>query len=127
MERTSSSESSADSPPHIGDEDISETPELLATTSYGGMVMANLKRQFSGRPTVFGSSEGAREPKARRKDHRAGGGGGSGSLWEQSAAAQARGGGRDELVDGALVDQLRSQFGDPFDDTILKKVAATNN
>ncbi|KAI0647663.1 hypothetical protein C8Q79DRAFT_521909 [Trametes meyenii] len=130
IERESSSESSADSPPRLPDDDMSETPELLGTASYGVMTMANLKRQFSGRPTVFGLSEGAREPKARRKDHRAGGGGGggsSGALWDQGSIATARGGARDELVDSALVDQLKSQFGDPFDDTILKKAAATDN
>ncbi|KAH9851623.1 hypothetical protein C2E23DRAFT_886469 [Lenzites betulinus] len=119
MDRTSSSDSSSDSPPHLGAEDdmLLEGPSEPFTGMYAAM--ANLKRQHPARSTVL--AEGARESKARRKETR----GGSG-LWEASAAA-ASGRQRDDLVDGALVEQLRNQFGDPFDDSILKKAAGTSS
>ncbi|KAI0820451.1 hypothetical protein BC628DRAFT_858843 [Trametes gibbosa] len=123
MDRTSSSDSSSDSPPNMGLEDdmLMEGPSEPYTGRDMFATMANMKRQHTGRPVVFGSGEGVRETKPRRKDHR-----GGSALWEATAVAGA-GRQRDELVDGALVEQLRNQFGDPFDDSILKKAAGASS
>ena len=84
-------------------------------TSFGKesfVSIANLKRHYPGRPLAFGGSEGAREPKARRKDTRtnasSGPFGSGASMWEQSSLAAARGQ-RDELLEQGLVDQLRNR------------------
>ncbi|KAI8978878.1 hypothetical protein BD414DRAFT_494692 [Trametes punicea] len=152
MDRASSSDSSSESPPRI----LSPEDDGLAESSESNAAIYNsmLKRHYSGQAaSSFGASEGAREPKARRKESRVGGGGGAGpaSVWEQGSLPAGRGQ-RDELLDQALVDQLRSresscsvrvcvcaremserlctgnvEFGDPFDDTILKKAAGTTN
>ncbi|CDO70820.1 hypothetical protein BN946_scf184801.g11 [Trametes cinnabarina] len=141
MDRASSSGSSTDSPPHgMGLEDDILTdamPESVAPAWGPGRVqdyyntMSNLKRPLPSRLSAHGPLEGAREQKARKKDIRAGGGSAGGpSVWEQGSI-QATGGGRSqreerELVDQALVDQLRNQFGDPFDESVVKRAAGTS-
>ncbi|OJT12833.1 hypothetical protein TRAPUB_10668 [Trametes pubescens] len=133
MDRASSSDSSGDSPPHMtgADDDLameSAGPDSFIHTGAGfgnfkdrDVFQASSTKRY-GRPGQFGGGDGAREPKARRKDPR---GGQSSSLWD------AMGGGpqvrmqKDELVDTSLVEQLRNQFGDPFDDSMLKKSAGT--
>ncbi|KAH9890111.1 hypothetical protein C8Q73DRAFT_151128 [Cubamyces lactineus] len=128
-----SSDSSSGSPPRATGPEDEMLSDMLDSpmASFGKesfVSIANLKRHYPGRPLAFGGSEGAREPKARRKDTRSNAGSGpfgsNTSMWEQSSLAAARGQ-RDELLEQGLVDQLRNQFGDPFDDTILKKAAGT--
>ncbi|KAI0366673.1 hypothetical protein BV20DRAFT_981867 [Pilatotrama ljubarskyi] len=128
MDRASSSDSSSDSPPRAmgPEDDIPLDPSDMfigPIPDSAKSVMANLKRHYPGRPLVF--SDGAREAKTRRKDPR-GGLSGPPSIWDQGSLGQANRQ-RDELVDQALVEQLRNQFGDPFDDSVLKKAAGTDS
>lgn len=132
-----------------GEDDIlameSTGPESFITPGPGftkdrDVFQASMKRY--GRPAQFGGGEGAREPKARRKDPR---GGQGSSLWD-AMGPQVRLQ-KDELVDTALVEQLRNreswfgwlgfrewrvltiltpEFGDPFDDSALKKYAGAS-
>ncbi|KAI0632519.1 hypothetical protein C8Q77DRAFT_1060039 [Trametes polyzona] len=126
MDRTSSSDSSDDSPSRLEDDILDGQGDLFPPTNFGKETFPiALKRNYPGRQATFGSMEGPRDAKARRKDPR--GGPGSSSLWDAmggSGATQVRQ--RDELVDTALVEQLRNQFGDPFDESVLKKAAGTS-
>ncbi|RDX43462.1 hypothetical protein OH76DRAFT_1410122 [Lentinus brumalis] len=120
------SESSSDSP----DNEIEEFPrgiaeEPTAFVSQGpiapfgsGFATAAAKRRLPG-GMMFGGM-GARDPKSRRKDIRSGGG-----IWDQGASSRNQRG--DDLVDQGLVDQLRVQFGDPFDETLVKNTASAGN
>ncbi|KAI0701566.1 hypothetical protein C8T65DRAFT_741706 [Cerioporus squamosus] len=121
------SESSSDSP----DNEIEEytriaeepTPFVSQGPSSGGFISgfgAPPKRRLPGGLVVGGV--GARDPKSRKKDVRGGGGG----MWDQGGAGSSRGQRGDDLVDQHIVDQLRIQFGDPFDETPLKNASAGN-
>ncbi|PIL22976.1 hypothetical protein GSI_15673 [Ganoderma sinense ZZ0214-1] len=77
------------------------------------------KRRLPGGLMMGGPS--ARDPKTRRKDIRPGGGGG---YWDHHMGPGPSRGFKDDLVDTQIVDQLRQQFGDPFDESDLK--SATN-
>ncbi|KAI0357351.1 hypothetical protein OH77DRAFT_1475938 [Trametes cingulata] len=135
MDRASSSDSSSGSPPRatgLEDDLLPEgPPEYPSFGNFGhigdpkafNISNMQMKRISSGRPMM--SSDGAPLPKARRKDPR-GGPSGPPSMWEQGSLGQANRQ-RDELVDQGLVEQLRNQFGDPFDDTIMKKGASTDS
>ncbi|KAL7280238.1 hypothetical protein ACG7TL_006658 [Trametes sanguinea] len=131
MDRTSSSESSSDSPPHVMSFEDESFARMPSQDPYVP-AMANLKRPFPSRVFPSGPSDGAREQKTRKRDPRTGSSNaGPPSMFEHGAIPVASGGRgqRDErdLVDHALVDQLRDQFGDPFDDSPLKKAAGSLN
>ncbi|EJF56637.1 hypothetical protein DICSQDRAFT_150290 [Dichomitus squalens LYAD-421 SS1] len=79
------------------------------------------KRRLPG-GLMFGGSS-ARDPKSRRKDVRPVGGG---SYWDHMGPGPSRAV-REDLVDSSLVEQLRHQFGDPFDERDLKSAATNAN
>ncbi|KAI9059505.1 hypothetical protein FKP32DRAFT_1138420 [Trametes sanguinea] len=84
------------------------------------------------RPLPSGPSDGAREQKTRKRDPRSGSSNaGPPSMFEQGSLSLTSGGRgqREErdLVDQGLVEQLREQFGDPFDDSVVKKAAGSLN
>ncbi|KAI0755379.1 hypothetical protein C8Q80DRAFT_1144656 [Daedaleopsis nitida] len=86
-------------------------------TMLSGSSMAPKRRLPGG--LMFGNVGGARDPKSRRKDVR-GPGGGNGPWDGMMGGGRSQ---REELVDSQLVEQLRAQFGDPFDESALKKNA----
>jgi hypothetical protein len=68
-----------------------------------------------------GSSVGssARDPKSRRREEgnvRKQSNGPGGAVWGEGKS-------KDELVDLALVERLRKELGDPFDETVIKQAA----
>ncbi|KAH9925377.1 uncharacterized protein BXZ73DRAFT_103261 [Epithele typhae] len=93
--------------------------------SFFSSLSAGPKRRLGGNTSFMGLG-GTRDAKSRRKDGgRAGGPGGhgpSGGGWEAGAMGRGR---VDDLVDVGLMEQLKKQFGDPFDDTLLTKANKT--
>jgi len=64
----------------------------------------------------FGAASNARDPKSRRReDSRKLGGGG----WPEGSK-EGRGKDKEELVDAYLVEQLRKDIGDPFQEALPK-------
>ncbi|KAM5538582.1 hypothetical protein V8D89_007611 [Ganoderma adspersum] len=92
-------------------------PSLTAPAGFFGSSAP--KRRLPGGLMMGALS--ARDPKSRRKDVRTGGGGG---YWDHPMGPGPSRGFKDDLVDTQIVDQLRQQFGDPFDESDLK--SATN-
>ncbi|KDQ62672.1 hypothetical protein JAAARDRAFT_30574 [Jaapia argillacea MUCL 33604] len=79
------------------------------------------KRRLPG-GTGFGASMSNRDAKSRRREETGGrrGGnliGGSGGGWQEGKERTRK---EDELVDVPLAEILKKQFGDPFNDTIIK-------
>ncbi|GBE89342.1 hypothetical protein BKA93DRAFT_813607 [Sparassis latifolia] len=75
-------------------------------------VTSPIKRPFASGGTGPFGSHNVRDTKARRRDGR--------DFMKDDAPRRGGWGSRDDLVDTPLVDQLRAQFGDPFDDSIVK-------
>lgn len=99
------SDSSDDAPDHEVEElaireDVSAYSFQHGPGSFNGLFGGSSKRRLPG-GAAFGASS-ARDPKSRRKDVRAGG-----SIWEQGPGPSRSQ--RDDTVDPALVDQLRSR------------------
>ncbi|RPD62875.1 hypothetical protein L227DRAFT_609419 [Lentinus tigrinus ALCF2SS1-6] len=116
------SESSSDSPDNELDEYTragAEDPTPFVSHSTSSGFAAASKRRLPGGMYIAGFN--ARDPKSRRKDLRGGGG-----MWDQGGPGSSRSQRGDDLVDQALVDMLRVQFGDPFDETPLKKASVGN-
>ncbi|KAH9949866.1 hypothetical protein B0H21DRAFT_819793 [Amylocystis lapponica] len=74
------------------------------------------KRRLPG-GGAFGSGFSTRDAKSRRREDM--GLGGRRGGWEARESRSQK----DELVDGYLVDELRAQFGDPFDDSTVKRAS----
>ncbi|KAI0769813.1 hypothetical protein C8Q74DRAFT_1218343 [Fomes fomentarius] len=124
------SDTSSDTPEHEIENDIQETATFTqqggslgfgtAFASFlGGTSITGVQKRRLPGGLMFGGGSGARDPKSRRKEVR-----GPGGTWDQGLGP-ARGH-RDDLVDSQLVEQLRNQFGDPFDETIVKNASGGN-
>ncbi|KII90836.1 hypothetical protein PLICRDRAFT_174197 [Plicaturopsis crispa FD-325 SS-3] len=66
----------------------------------------------------FAAASTMRDAKTRRREEGGSRRGGGGAAWEGKEGG--RRGDKEELVDGQLVDYLRKQFGDPFNEEMIK-------
>ncbi|KAF5369161.1 hypothetical protein D9615_009964 [Tricholomella constricta] len=78
------------------------------------------KRRLGG--STFGGSSSNRDPKSRRRLDvgKSGGGSANPTLWEGSKESKRE---ERDLVDHNVVDYLRKEVGDPFDDSVIQKHA----
>ncbi|KAI0916746.1 hypothetical protein AcW1_007888 [Taiwanofungus camphoratus] len=110
----SSSSTSGSPPPEERVPDESTFINMSSASSLSGPP----KRRLG--PSPFGGGPNARETKSRRREDNMMRKMGP-AIWDSREAGMVRP--KDDLVDQPLVDNLRKQFGDPFDDSIVKKAA----
>ncbi|KAG6810122.1 hypothetical protein H0H92_013220 [Tricholoma furcatifolium] len=87
----------------------------IAQTFGGG----SSKRRLPGGSAFAGASGSSRDPKTRRKMEQSKGNMSSGA-WDSQKEAKRE---EKELVDHHIVEYLRSEVGDPFDDTKIHALA----
>ncbi|KZT09287.1 uncharacterized protein LAESUDRAFT_546903 [Laetiporus sulphureus 93-53] len=111
-------------------EDTSRTHQRATSSLEESLGFSMFTSAFSvsgKRRGMFGSASNSRDMKSRRRDESSrnpggggGGGGGfsSGRMWESGEGPSLRP--KDELMDMKVVEDLRAQFGDPFDDSFIE-------
>ncbi|KAF9469388.1 hypothetical protein BDZ94DRAFT_1244331 [Collybia nuda] len=121
---------SSGSPPP---EEINAQASGSTSTHLMNTITSHLTSTFSGSSSKrrlpggsgYGASSSNRDPKTRRRgDTGRGQGGdrsGGGSNWDNSKETGRRE--KDDLVDNGIVEFLRKEIGDPFQDSIIKKFA----
>ncbi|KAJ7047445.1 hypothetical protein C8F04DRAFT_8041 [Mycena alexandri] len=112
----SSSSSPSDSPPpedhpHSGGGSTFLNIASHITSSFSG---SPSKRRLPGGPS-FAAASSSRDPKSRRReDPRRGGGGWDGKEGKRD---------KEELIDSSIVDHLRKDIGDPFNEVSFKSAS----
>ncbi|KAI0784779.1 hypothetical protein C8Q75DRAFT_735845 [Abortiporus biennis] len=117
-----SESSSSDSPPFDDAPQQSFMTDFIPNISrfpgFDSSASGASKRRAPPSGGAYGSGSSARDPKTRRREEGYPGRRGLGGGWGEHGGGARQ---KEELVDTALVDQLRILFGDPFDETLVKK------
>ncbi|KAG5643213.1 hypothetical protein DXG03_001331 [Asterophora parasitica] len=102
----------------------SGAPHFITTVARDitqSFISGGSKRRLPG-SSNFGASSSSRDPKSRRRLDvgKSGGGAGGASLWEGQKESKRE---DKDVVDQHLVEFLRREIGDPFDDSAIQKHA----
>ncbi|TDL22115.1 hypothetical protein BD410DRAFT_839930 [Rickenella mellea] len=123
---SSSSDSPTDETQLFGDQVAPLSPSATPTTGNASVILQSPGQAKRRLPTGTQSAH-SRDSKTRKRDdgnsRRTAGGGGGNTAGSWTDGREGGGGKREELVDIELAERLRREFGDPFDETMLKSAA----